>query len=78
VPEHRGLVARFLHFYPQYELADLRTGGRLNYGEFMFLVAGMFDIEQPEATETTQERTKRKLHEMAMKNAGKRSGLQRR
>jgi len=69
VPEHRALVARFLHFYPQYELADLRGGGRLTYGEFMFLVAGMFDVEQPEATEPPAETISRKLRELAERRA---------
>jgi hypothetical protein len=67
VPEHRALVARFLHFYPQYDLADLRGSGRLSYGEFMFLVGGMFDVESPEHTEPPLDRVNRLMRENAQK-----------
>jgi hypothetical protein len=65
------LVAKFLHFYPQYKLADLRAGGGLTYGEFMFLVGGMFDVEDPEVTEHPRDRIRRKTMELAKRALGK-------
>ncbi len=44
------MVARFLHFYPQYSLADIRGPG-LSLAEFAYLYGGMVDILNPEATE---------------------------
>jgi len=35
----------------------------------MFLVAGMFDVEQPEATESPAEKISRKIREMAERRA---------
>lgn len=61
-------MARFLHYFPQYELEDLRLGGRLTYGQFMFLVGGMFDVEEPSRTEPPQDRITRKMRELAEKS----------
>lgn len=73
MPDHRALVARFLNFYPQYTLADLRTGGRLTYGEFMFLVGGMFDTVDPHGpTEPRGDKIQRAVRELAEKAAKKR------
>ena len=71
----RALVAKFLTFYPQYKLADLRE---MPAEEFLYLIGGMLDIEAPEATESTEERVNRVLRERASKahkRATARSGM---
>ena len=69
------MVARFLHYYPQYELRDL-TDGKVSMGEFNYLMGGMLDVVNPDATETAAERVARatrEAHEKATANSGKRS-----
>lgn len=61
-------MARFLHFYPQYSLDDLRNG-RLQYDEFMFLVGGMFDVEEPERTESQETKVSREVRAIAVQAA---------
>ena len=58
----RGLVAQFLHHFPQYRLSDV-TDGTLSMPEFVYLVGGMLDIENPQATETGKERVDRAVRE---------------
>lgn len=49
------MVARFLNFFPQYSLADLRGPG-LSLAEFAYLYGGMVDVLNPEATQSFQEK----------------------
>lgn len=49
------MVARFLHFYPQYSLADLRGPG-LTLAEFAYLFGGMVDVMNPDATTSFEEK----------------------
>ncbi len=49
------MVARFLHFYPQYRLADL-CGPGLSMAEFGYLYGGMVDVVNPDATMSFEER----------------------
>lgn len=63
------MVARFLNWYPQYRLEDLRT---MPPGEFMYLLAGMMDVVAPATTEPAQEkmsRLAREAHERAVVKA---------
>ena len=67
-------MARFLNFYSQYRLEDLR---RMPPGEFMYLLGGMMDIVNPRATEPPSEkiaRLAREAHEKAMAHARGRRG----
>lgn len=43
-------MARFLHYYPQYTLDDLKRGYPSG-PDFLMLYAGMVDNENPEQTE---------------------------
>ncbi len=58
------MVARFLHHFPQYTLADL-ADGTLSMGAFFYLWGGLLDCEAPEATEPTEETVARKTREIA-------------
>lgn len=49
-------MAQFLHFYPQYQLADLRS---MPVGTFAFLLGGMFDVMDPESTEPLEDTVER-------------------
>lgn len=65
------MVARFLNWYPQYRLEDLR---RMPPGEFLYLLSGMLDVVAPHATEPATERVSRLMreaHEKAMATARK-------
>lgn len=71
----REAIASFLHYYPQYTLADLRDG-TLSLAEFRFLYAGMLDATHPEATESLEDQIARKVKafHMAGSNNTKRGG----
>lgn len=62
------MIARFLHFFPQYTLADLGPAGRLSLGEFRLLYAGMIDLENPEAAEPREETVARKVREAHLRS----------
>lgn len=49
------MTARFLHFYPQYSLADL-CGPGLSMEEFAYLYGGMVDVLNPDATTSFEEK----------------------
>lgn len=63
------MLARFLHYFPQYTLADLRGG--LGFEDFAFLYGGMMDIEHPEAMESFEERMARKTREAHLAACGR-------
>lgn len=68
------MVARFLNWYPQYRLEDLR---HMPPGEFLYLLAGMLDVVAPAATEPASEkiaRLSREAHERAVAKARGRRG----
>ena len=67
----RGMLAQFLHFYPQYTLRDLRDG-TLTIPEFRLLYTGMLDVEHPDMTEPLEEQATRLTRE-AHVTSGKRS-----
>lgn len=67
------MVARFLHYYPQYSLSDLRDG-TLGYGEFIYLLGGMFDVEDPTVTESVQDKIARRTRELARQVTGRVTG----
>ena len=54
-------MARFLNFYPQYRLSDLRT---MSLNEFYFLVAGMLDLSNPDETDPVEEVVQKRLKAM--------------
>lgn len=67
-------IAAFLHYYPQVTLADLRT---MPAEDYLFLLLGMIDNVNPEATEPLEDRIARKTREAAAaahSNAKKRGG----
>jgi hypothetical protein len=51
----RGLIAKFLNFYPQYTLRNL-SDGTLTLGEFVYLGGGMLDVLAPESTEPFEDK----------------------
>ena len=51
-------MARFLNFYPQYTLEDLRA---LPARDFLYLVGGMLDAQAPEATASSEEKVARAM-----------------
>lgn len=67
----RALVARFMHFYPQYRLADLRA---MEPAEFQYLMAGMLDMLVPAATESREEAVNRQVREAHAKAMAKFGG----
>ncbi len=52
------MVARFLHYFPQYTLVELKSGA-LSPPDFFYLYGGLLDVEQPEATEPALDRINR-------------------
>lgn len=64
-------MARFLHYYPQYTLDDLREG-RVSGPDFIMLYAGMVDNENPQETEpvpAARRRLVEEAHLRAMESA---------
>jgi hypothetical protein len=55
-------VARFLNFYPRYDLDDLAL---MPVEKFVYLVGGMYDVLSPELTESREEQINRALRERA-------------
>ena len=60
----RGMVGRFLHYFPQYTLQDL-TDGTLSMGVFFYLWGGLLDNEAPEVTESVEAAVSRRTREAA-------------
>ena len=67
------MIAKFLNFYPQYKLSDLRDG-TLSIAEFRLLYAGMIDIEAPDVTEPLEEQASRLTREAHQRAASKKRG----
>lgn len=65
------MIARFLHYFPQYTLAELESGA-LAPSDFLYLYGGLLDVEQPEVTEPTRDKLARLTVE-AHKAASKRT-----
>lgn len=66
--EHaRALIARFLHYFPQYTLRDLQDG-TLSLGEFRMLLAGMTDNTNPEVTMPLEELVSQRVREMHLRH----------
>ena len=62
------MVARFLHFFPQYTLADLR---RMPVQDFHFLMAGLLDVASPQVTEPFEEKAARAVRAQAERAAAR-------
>ncbi len=58
------MVARFLHYFPQYSLRSL-TDGALSVGEFFYLWGGLLDCEVPEVTEPVEDTVARRTRQVA-------------
>lgn len=69
----RAIIARFLNYFPQYTLDDIRTG-RLSAAEFAYLNTGMLDCEFPGETEPVAVAIRRKVEEAHANAKGKRGG----
>lgn len=67
------MVARFLHYFPQYTLRDL-TDGTLSVEEFRLLYAGMTDNLNPEQTEPVAEAMGRRTREAHIRARSKARG----
>lgn len=59
------MVARFLHFFPQYSLDDLRT---MPVADYLFLLSGMLDVVSPQLSESFEEKAARATHAAAVKS----------
>jgi hypothetical protein len=68
------VVARFLNFFPQYKLHELRA---MPADEFLYLVGGMMDVQSPEANESSEERVARAVREQHERVAAKNRGRSR-
>ncbi len=49
----RGVIGRWLHYFPQYTLRNL-ADGTVSVGEFFYLWGALLDNEQPEVTEPAE------------------------
>lgn len=54
------MLARFLNFYPQYKLSDLRE---MPVSDFYFLLTGMMDIQAPDLTDPIEELVQKRMRE---------------
>jgi hypothetical protein len=58
------LIARFLNYFPQYRLSDLRE---MPFEQFMYLAGGMFDNIDPDRTTPFEDKVTRAARELAMR-----------
>lgn len=56
----RASIARFLNFYPQFRLDDLQTMGP---NTFRYLYGGMLDVLNPDQTDPSEVRMRRRVME---------------